>query len=576
MKIQDLDRIILDEIRAIIGREFKCPTVEIDVSIPPENVDAELAVACFPAAKQARCSPGKIASTVAARFGQPEWLDNVKAAGPYLNFRLKPDALFRMVIDQSLSERKRFGHTPDRESRTVLVEYSSPNTNKPLHLGHIRNNVLGMAIINLLTARGHRVIPATILNDRGIHICKAMVGYRRFGNGRTPDSEGLKGDHFVGRFYVAFEREIQAHPELMDEARDMLRDWESGDPEVRNLWSRMNGWVAGGFDRTYRRMGSRFELVQYESETYSLGRKVVEQGLADGVLQRRDDGSVRIDLSDFGLDEKIMLRADGTSVYITQDLGVAVERFQKFNPDRVIYIVGSEQIYHFRVLFEVLKRLGYGWADRCRHLSYGMVYLPEGKMKSREGKVVDADQLMDRMRDMALEVMQSSAIEIEGADRLETAEAIGLGAIKYFILKVNPMKDIHFDPRASLAFEGATGAYLQYTYARIQSMLRKAGCRPEPGENVGGLESPEEIALARSLLWYPNTLRDSAEELNPSKTAGYLFEMARNFNTFYHKHRVLDAACPTLRTARLALSAAAANGLESGMSILGIQPLHRM
>jgi arginyl-tRNA synthetase len=576
VKIQDFAASILDETRSIMSSLYDARDCELVVTDPPDNIDAEYSVPCFPVAKIARQAPARIAMEIKSRFPDLSWLDSVEVSGPYLNFRLKKQALISTVVNQALEEKTTFGHTAREKPGTILVEYSSPNTNKPLHLGHIRNNVLGMAMINLLTAVGHRVIPATILNDRGIHICKAMVAYRRFGEGKTPESENLKGDHFVGKYYVAFDQASRSDPQMMDAAREMLRDWEADDPAVKELWTTMNQWVYDGFDQTYRRMGSKFDVVQHESRTYRHGRTLVEEGLDKGILFRKDDGSVWIDLSDIGLDEKILLRADGTSVYITQDLGVAVERSRMYRPDQVIYVVGSEQRYHFQVLFEILKRLGYSWADRCAHLSYGMVYLPDGKMKSREGRVVDADDLMNQMRTMALNIMTSSSIDHGDVDLEETAESIGLGAIKYYILKVNPHKDIHFDPEASLSFEGSTGAYLQYTYARIQSMIRKSGETPESGWNLDGLDSSEETSLVRTLLRYPGVVTDAADDLNPSRVAVYLWELAKAFNVFYHRHRVLDAANGSLRSARLALCAAAAAGLQSGMAILGIQPLQKM
>ena len=573
--VEYLDRILLDA--------FGVKDAGLTLTDPPENIDAEYAVACFPAAKAARTSPMKIAQRIAELFPKVEWIESAQAAGPYLNIKLNPAALFMAGVNEALSAGGQYGHRTAETPRNVLVEYSSPNTNKPLHLGHIRNNVLGMAVIRLLKSQGHHVIPATILNDRGIHICKAMLAYMKSENGKTPEDEGIKGDHFVGRSYVNYARMESQNPAVLEEARELLRQWEAGEPSVRKLWERMNQWVVSGFEETYRRLGSEFQVVQKESETYTLGRSIVMTGLEKGVFYREADDSIWMDLTDIGLDKKAIMRSDGTSLYVTQDLGVAVERAEKYNLDQVIYVVGSEQNYHFNMLFEVLKRLGFSWSQYCRHLSYGMVNLPDGKMKSREGTVVDADDLMDEMKNLALQIMTESAIATDRPDREAIGEAIGVGAIKYYILKVGPTKDIRFDPKASLSFEGATGAYLQYTHARIRSILRKAGeagILPEVLDldrtTAALLNEREELTLVRTLMRYPGILSSSANDLNPARLAAFLWEVAKAYNGFYHHHRVLDAPSQDLAQARLALCAAAAFCLASGLDILGIAPLDQM
>ena len=581
MNIQKLETYIVESIGKCIQRTFGLDARKLSLSSPPENIDAEYALGCFPLAKPLRRSPAQIAQTIADTYEKPEWMDRVAAMGPYLNVKVKSSFFYETVCRQAIFEDLRFGHSTASNPQVVLVEYSSPNTNKPLHLGHIRNNVLGMCTINLLKACGHRAIPATILNDRGIHICKAMVAYSRFGDGETPESTGRKGDHFVGDYYVRFTKEVENNPELMDEARALLRLWEEEDPAIRKLWRKMNGWVYDGFQKTYHRLGSEFELEQFESDTYKLGRKIVNTGLEKGAFYKKDDGSIWIDLTDIGLDQKIVIRSDGTSIYVTQDLGVAVERFERLQLSKVIYIVGSEQIYHFKVLFEILKRLGFSWSDQCRHLSYGMVYLPEGKMKSREGKVVDADNLMDQMKQMALDVMAASAVSVDECDREETAEAVGVGAIKYFILKVNAAKDIHFDPRASLSFDGATGAYIQYTFARIKSINRKIKSGSRDLTNFDDmdfslLDKPEELELVRILSRYPGIVKSAAEELNPSRLAVYEWNLAKAFNGFYHKHRILDSGSVALTQVRLALANATAVALQSGLRLMGIKALQKM
>jgi arginyl-tRNA synthetase len=547
-----------------------------DLVVPPENIDAEYALPCFTFAPILRESPVKIASTLVSQISAQTWLQNVNADGPYVNFKIKDDVLYKTVISEILENKERFGHTIRTPSETILVEYSSPNTNKPLHLGHIRNNVLGMAIVNLLQAAGHRCIPATILNDRGIHICKAMVAYEKYAHGQTPSDKDLKGDQFVGKLYVMFETAVKDNPGLMDEARQMLRDWENGDAETLKLWEKLNTWVKEGFDETYKKLGSRFELVQQESDTYLLGKDIVSDGLNRHVFYAKDDSSVWVDLTEYGLDEKAVLRKDGTSLYITQDLGVAVERFNRLDIDRAIYVVGSEQIYHFQALFHMIKKLGYSWADRCEHLSYGMVYLPEGKMKSREGKVVDADNLIEKMQAMSKDVMESSRFQLENSQRKSIAEAIGIAAIKYYILSFNPQKDIHFDPVKSLSFEGATGAYIQYCHARIHSVLRKANWNQSQSWDSALLRNREELTVIRSLLQYPEIIRKSSDELNPSRLATHLWDIAKQFNTFYTRHRILDCGDEALSKARQAMAAGVAYCLKSGLNILGIKPVERM
>lgn len=569
---EQITRLIQESLKELTGVDHEIsPPVR-----PPEGVDADFAFPCFPLAKLLRKAPVAIADEIARTIGSPEWLEKIEVAGPYLNFSLDKKTLFKSVVTAALDSEKPYGESRAKTGRKILVEYSSPNTNKPLHLGHIRNNVLGMAVINLLRAAGHEVVPASILNNRGIHICKAMVAYLHFGDGRTPEDEGVKGDHFVGSMYVLFDKKQKEDPALMDEAREMLRKWEANDPETLDLWDRLNQWVYQGFDDTYQRLGSKFELVQYESNTYLLGREIVRTGLEKGVFQRKEDGSVWIDLNDVGLDEKAVLRKDGTSLYVTQDLGVAVERFDSMKLDDAIYVVGSEQIYHFKVLFQIFKRLGFQWAENCTHLSYGMVYLPEGKMKSREGKVVDADDLMDEMKQMSLDVMERSHFSIDPDRRHKIAEEIGSGAIKYYILKFNPQKDIHFDPAKSLSFEGATGAYIQYCHARINSVLKKISGDYFRDFNVEHLGTPEEIALIRTLMQYPEIVQTGARELNPSRLAGYLWETAKSFNVFYTRNRIVNDAEPEVTLARAALSAATSKVIASGLTLLGIAPVEEM
>ncbi|MEY3343290.1 MAG: hypothetical protein RL090_974 [Bacteroidota bacterium] len=483
----------------------------------------------------------------------------------------------------------------------ILVEYSSPNTNKPLHLGHIRNNLLGYSVGEILKYAGNRVTKVNIINDRGIHICKSMLAWKLFGNGETPDSTGMKGDHLVGKYYVEFDRrfreevkeliqsgktkeEAENQAPLISQARTMLQKWEAADPETVALWSMMNGWVYEGFDVTYKRMGVDFDKTYYESETYLLGKSIVEAGLEKGVLYRRDDGSVWIDMRNDGLDEKLLLRSDGTSVYMTQDLGTAVQRHQDFDFDRMIYVVGNEQDYHFKVLFHVLNKLGYDWAKRLHHLSYNMVDLPTGKMKSREGTVVDADDLMDEMRDEAekITVELGKMEDPYSKESKELYEQIGLGALKYFLLKVDPEKRMLFNPNESIDFNGNTGPFIQYTHARIKSVLRKA--QQTPGLDVISLEeltpdiaiNDKEVELIKSILSFDEMIVDASNRLSPAIVANYVYELAKTYNQFYHDNPIVDLEKLSISRFRLYVSALTSSTISKCLSLIGIVAPEKM
>ncbi|HIY15125.1 MAG TPA: arginine--tRNA ligase [Candidatus Alistipes cottocaccae] len=491
-----------------------------------------------------------------------------------------------------------YGELPPT-GRTVMIEYSSPNTNKPLHLGHIRNNLLGYSVAQILQANGHRVIKANLVNDRGIHICKSMLAWKLYGGGETPESSGMKGDHLVGKYYVEFDKHYKAQVKelmaagqseedakknapIMREAQEMLRRWEAKDPEVYALWETMNGWVYAGFDVTYKALGVDFDKVYYESQTYLLGKSLVEEGLQKGVFYRRPDNSVWIDLTGDGLDEKLLLRGDGTSVYMTQDLGTAYRRFEDNKLDDMIYVVGNEQNYHFQVLKLVLKKLGYAeWSDHITHLSYGMVELPEGKMKSREGTVVDADDLIADMvqtaREMSAELGKLDGCTEAEADAVSTM--VGLGALKYFILKVDPKKTMLFDPRESIDFNGNTGPFIQYTHARICSVLRKAA---ESGVAVpAGIDStvsllPEETDLIKTLTEYPAAVKAAGDNFAPSLIGAYVYDLAKQFNGYYHDHSILREEDAAVRGMRLALAQQVARVIRRGMLLLGIEVPERM
>lgn len=471
-----------------------------------------------------------------------------------------------------------FGKLPST-GRRIMVEFSSPNTNKPLHLGHVRNNLLGSSVSNLLAAAGNDVIKTTLVNDRGVHICKSMYAWEKRFNGATPESTGKKGDHLVGDCYVEFAKMEKENPAVMDDVHEMLVKWEEGDPQVRRLWEMMNEWVFAGFEQTYKALGITFDKTYYEHDTYLLGKELVQRGLDMGVFVKDPDGSVWCDLTSDGLDRKLLLRSDGTSVYITQDLGTAERRFSEYKLDSHIYVVGDEQNYHFQVLKLILKKLGFDWADQIFHLSYGMVELPEGKMKSREGTVVDADDLIAKMYDEAKTTSEESGklaeLSEEEKDRLYSM--IGLGALKYFILKVDPKKKMLFNPKESIDFNGNTGPFIQYTHARICSILRKA---QQQGFSTSMPDSAElsakEIRLVKILSSYPQKVSEAASALSPALIANYCYELAKEFNQYYHDTGILKETDANLRSMRLALISALASVLRRGMNILGIELPERM
>jgi len=480
----------------------------------------------------------------------------------------------------------------------ILVEYSSPNTNKPLHLGHIRNNLLGYSLYRILSACGHKVIKTNIVNDRGIHICKSMLAWQKYGNGETPQSAGLKGDHLVGKYYVKFEQEYKAQAEelvnsgqneadarnsapLMLEAREMLLKWENGDSEVVDLWKTMNSWVYAGFDETYKMLGVDFDKIYYESDTYIKGKEIVLNGLNDNILYKHNDNSIWVDLTAQGLDHKLLLRADGTAVYMTQDLGTAVARQNDFHFDKTLYVVGNEQNYHFQVLRALMKKMGYKWADGLIHFSYGMVELPEGKMKSREGTVVDADDLIREMKETAKSVSLElgKLADFPDEEKEEIFRKIGMGALKYFILKVDPHKNMTFNPVESIDFNGNTGPFIQYTYARIKSVFRKAGqlgIVPDREAIVYAKPGSKELALVKLLRKFSDTVTEAATEFSPSLIANYCYDLSREYNQFYHDFSILGEENNSLRNFRLFLSKVTSEVLYSGMWLLGIEMPERM
>lgn len=548
----------------------------INIEKSPNPEFGDLGIGCFPLAKELRMSPVKIAADLESMTDNIKYAKSLKAVGPYLNIKLDSDSFIKSICENVSAQNDEYGKSDYGIDKNIMVEYSAPNTNKPQHLGHVRNNVLGMSVSNLLENAGYNVLRVNLVNDRGIHICKSMLAYQEWGDGKTPESENTKGDHFVGEYYVRFEKELQKDESLIDKAQEMLVKWENGDKEVVELWARMNSWVMDGFKKTYDRMGCVFDTIYFESKTYKLGKDKVLDSLDKGFVRKKDSGEIVIDLEGFDTDEKVLLRADGTSIYITQDIGTTVMKFDGVALEKSIFVVASEQNYHFKVLFHVLKKMGYEWADNLYHLSYGMVYLPEGKMKSREGKVVDADNLMDELTNLAKSEIKKRAREMDEDELTNVSENVGVGALKYYILKVNPAKDMNFNPAESVSFEGSTGPYAQYSYARLSSILDKGKEAFKEKPDYSSLGNNEEIILAILISQYPSFTLDAALNYNPSKIATWIFEMAKAINKFHHDHSVLKAETSGLISARGQLISASRQTLGNALKLLGITPLSRM
>lgn len=590
MSIQDIKTTILSETGKAIEKTFSQKSeAELCLTFPPNIELGDFTVECFPLSKQMRQSPAQIAQSIVAKISTDDLIQEVKPVGPYLNFKILPRALFGDVCTEIISQDQTFGNSSLDQGKRVMVEYLSPNTNKPLHLGHLRNGALGMAIANLFEASGHKVIKATLINDRGVHICKSMLAWQKWAQGATPESTGNKGDHFVGRWYVRYAQESDQDPHLEDEIQAMLQKWEACDKKTIELWKTMNDWVYAGFDETYKNFGLKFDIFYYESKTYRLGKDIAAEGIKKKVFYYDDRGAIVFDLpQDFGRDKDggfrkvTVLRADGTSVYITQDLGTAVLKANEHQLDCSIYVVGREQEHHFKCLFKIMESLGYLWANGLYHLSYGMVYLPEGKMKSREGKVVDADDLIAEMTALAAEEIkkrdpENKLSEIEVQKR---AAKIGVGAIKFYLLRVSPKQDIHFDPKESISFDGTTGPYCQYAYARCSGILRNVK-EAKIAVNADDIDfailgNIEERLLIKKLLQFPDVIKSASMQFNPGHLAIHLHETAQVFNQFYHQHSVLAAEKQNLIKARLALVQAAAIVLKKGLNLLGIEALDEM
>ena len=602
---QNISSLVKSAVKALYNVDAEDSQIQLQKTRP--EFEGHITLVVFPFVKLARKAPAQVATEIGEKLmaDGSGLIARFNAVQGFLNLVI--DDAFWVNQLESIDANDNYGHF-DRPAHTpspcgegrgevsplMMVEYSSPNTNKPLHLGHVRNNLLGYSIAKIQEANGWRVVKTNIVNDRGIHICKSMLAWLKFGNGETPESSGKKGDHLIGDYYVRFDKEYKKQiaelmaqgmdeetakreAPLMLEAQDMLRKWEANDPEVRALWAKMNSWVYAGFDETYRRMGVSFDKIYYESETYLEGKSEVEKGLASGAFYRREDGSVWADLTQDGLDEKLLLRSDGTSVYMTQDIGTAKLRFQDYPIDKMVYVVGNEQEYHFKVLSILLDRLGFPFGKELVHFSYGMVELPNGKMKSREGTVVDADDLMDKMVEDAKEIYlqknDQSPMTNDQCDNV--ARMVGLGALKYFILKVDPRKNMLFNPAESIDFNGNTGPFIQYTYARIQSVLRKAEARDLDISTSRDLEE-KELALIQRLCEYPSIVRTAGDEFSPAVICNYAYALACDFNSFYHDLSILNEPDASKRALRLLLAKNVAKVLRSAMSLLGIEMPDRM
>lgn len=561
-----------EAIKAIYGVEV--PQNLLQVQATRKEFEGDYTLVVFPLLKTTRQSPEQSANSIGSWLKENcSEIENFNSVKGFLNLCLS-NTYWRESL-QNICSDKDFGQLPST-GRRIMVEFSSPNTNKPLHLGHIRNNLLGASVADLLKAAGNEVIKTTLVNDRGVHICKSMYAWQQRFNGATPESTGKKGDHLVGDCYVEFANMEKEDPSVMEAVHDMLVKWEEGDSETRSLWQRMNEWVFAGFDQTYKALGISFDKTYYEHETYLLGKELVNRGLEMGVFVKDPDGSVWCDLTGDGLDRKLVLRSDGTSVYITQDLGTAEKRFNEYSLDSHIYVVGDEQNYHFQVLKLMLEKLGFDWAKQIFHLSYGMVELPEGKMKSREGTVVDADDLIEKMYNEAKQSSEESQklASMPDEEKEHLYHIIGLGALKYFILKVDPRKKMLFDPKESIDFNGNTGPFIQYTHARIQSILRKA---TEPVKvSDEAILSPKEIRLVKILASYPQKIDEAAAAFSPALVANYCYELSKEFNQYYHDTQILKEPDTQVLQTRLALISTLADVLRKGMKILGIELPDRM
>ncbi len=584
----DIKQHIQNSISEVLKNNYQIENLTLEVQQNKTDFEGDFTVVIFPLVKLAKKGPDVLGSELGEALKKQEAIENFNVVKGFLNLSMNNEAFV-----QNFKEIKSQFDVKENKNQTVMVEYSSPNTNKPLHLGHIRNNLLGFSVAQILKEAGYNVVKTQIINDRGIHICKSMLAWEKFGNGETPETTGLKGDKLVGNYYVEFDKNYKAQiSELKEqgldeetakkqapiiiEAQKMLLDWEQEDKQVRDLWEKMNSWVYAGFNETYKRLGVDFDQVQYESNTYILGKDIIEEGLAKGVFFKKEDNSVWIDLTENGLDQKLVLRGDGTSVYMTQDLGTAVERFKENDIQKLIYTVGNEQDYHFQVLFLILKKLGYDWANQLYHLSYGMVELPEGKMKSREGTVVDADDLMQEMYVTAKEKSEELG-KLEGLsdeEKEKSYEIVGLGALKYFMLKVDPKKKMLFNPAESIDFNGNTGPFIQYTYARIQSLLNRSNFVEADFGDYQPNASEKELIM--QLSNFKEVVEKAAETLSPAQVANYVYDLVKTYNSFYQNNPVMILEDENAKQFKLQISDLTAKTIKKSLYLLGINVVNRM
>ncbi|MBI2722666.1 MAG: arginine--tRNA ligase [Bacteroidetes bacterium] len=589
------EKVLFNSVQKALQELYNINATDIIFQKTRKEFEGDFTLVTFPYIKETKKSPEQVGQDIGTYLEKNEkQVADFNIVKGFLNISLSND--FWLSYFNSVKDCTTIGMKDANSSgRTVMVEYASPNTNKPLHLGHIRNLLLGYSVANILKANGHKVIKVSIVNDRGIHICKSMLAWKKWGNNETPESSGMKGDHLVGKYYVLFDKEYKKQIEelvgagkkkeeaeklalLMLECQDMLLKWEAGDKATVDLWKMMNGWVYEGFAVTYKTVGVDFDKTYYESNTYILGKEIIQEGLAKNIFYRKENGSVAIDLTNEGLDEKIVLRSDGTSVYITQDIGTAIERFKEFPAlKQLIYTVGNEQDYHFKVLFKILNKLGYDWAKECYHLSYGMVELPEGKMKSREGTVVDADDLLKEMFDTAEETTKDlgKVAEFTEAELQELYATIGSGALKYFMLKVDPKKKMLFNPKESIDFNGNTGPFIQYTHARIKSVLRKADVKFDAFFATVEFNSLEK-EIIKWIYDFKGVVEESGKTFSPSLIANYVYEITKTFNRFYHEYSILKEEDENIKLFRLQLAKASAQTIANAMNLLGIPVPEKM
>ena len=588
-------KILTDSIQKALQELYNINSTNVFFQKTRKEFEGDLTLVTFPFAKDSKKSPEQLGNELGEYLKKNESnVSDFNVVKGFLNISFT-NSFWLKYFDKIKNEEKVGFKFPGSSNRNIMLEYSSPNTNKPLHLGHIRNNLLGYSVANILKANGHHVIKTNLVNDRGIHICKSMLAWKKFGNGETPESSGMKGDHLVGKYYVAFDKAYKVEitklieqgktkeiaektAPLMVECQEMLVQWEAGNKEVKELWQTMNGWVYDGFAKTYNILGVDFDKMYFESNTYLFGKEHVMEGLNRGIFYRKENGSIAIDLTADGLDEKVVMRGDGTSIYITQDIGTAIERFKEFSQlNQLIYTVGNEQDFHFKVLFKILEKLGYAWAKECYHLSYGMVELPDGKMKSREGTVVDADDLLEEMFRTSEETTKElGKVEGFGEEELQKLyKTIGLGALKYFMLKVDPKKKMLFDPKESIDFNGHTGPFIQYTHARIKSVLRKADLLYE--KSIDKIELNElERELIKWLYGFEEAIEEAGKLYNPSLVANYIYEMVKCYNRFFHEHSILKEENLDVKIFRIQLSKACGQTIANGMGLLGIEVPERM